>query len=284
MLVLKLVIFLCVFGAALVVAYYYSPVGLEIFGRAEEKKLGKMKDSLEKMFLSIPRQKLALLGSLSFIVCGVLGLVLFRNTIGLIVGCVLGMFLPSLAVKFYQKQRSNKFASQLVDSLMFLSSSLKAGLSLLQSLESLVEEMPAPISQEFGLAVKENRMGVPLEDCLLRLRERVDNKDLHMVITAILVARETGGDLIDTFTQIVFTIREKTKIEGRVKALCVQAKLQGIIMGVLPIAFGLFIYKVNPGNFEILFKDKFGQGLLIYAVVSEIIGVILIAKFSSIKF
>ena len=284
MLILKILIFFCVFGAALVVAYYFSPLGMEVFGRAEDKKIGQMNRSLEKMFLAIPRQKLALFSTLSFVVCGLLGLLLMRNTIGIIVGCIFGMILPSIVVKFFQKQRSNKFAAQLVDGLMFLSSSLKAGLSLLQSLESLVEEMPAPISQEFGLAVKENRMGVPLEDCLLRLRERVDNKDLHMVITAILVARETGGDLIDTFTQIVFTIREKTKIEGRVKALCVQAKLQGLIMGILPIAFGLFIYKVNPGNFEILLKDKFGQMLFIYAIVSEIIGVILIYKFSKIRF
>ena len=74
------------------------------------------------------------------------------------------------------------------------------------------------------------------------------------------------------------------KIEGRVKALCVQAKLQGGIMGILPIAFALFIYKVNPANFDILLKDKFGQGLLAYAVISEIIGILLIIKFSRIRF
>jgi tight adherence protein B len=236
------------------------------------------------MFLVVPKHKLMLIGTISFIAFGALGFIVSKSMIGVIIGSVFGMFVPSFLVKKMQDIRNNKFASQLVDGLMFLSASLKAGLSLLQALESLVEEMPAPISQEFGLVVKENRMGVALEDCFLHLRERMDNRDLHMVITAILVARETGGDLIDTFSQIVFTIREKTKIEGRVKTLCVQAKLQGIIMGILPIAFGLFIYKVNPANFEVLVKDKIGQMLLIYAVISEIIGVFLIAKFSKIKF
>jgi tight adherence protein B len=156
-------------------------------------------------------------------------------------------------------------------------------MSLNQSIEILVEEIPAPLAEEFSLVLRENHMGVPLEECFQHLRERVPLDDLALIVSAIGVARETGGDLTDIFSQLVYTIREKNKIERKVKTLTVQGRLQGIIMGLLPIAFAIFIKYVNPDSFDILLHNKTGQMLLCYAICSEIIGVVLIRKLSRVE-
>jgi len=211
------------------------------------------------------------------------GFVMTHSVIGLGVGLVLGSIIPPIVIKYMVIMRRYKFQGQLVDALMILSSALKAGMSLNQSVQILVEEMPAPMNEEFALVVRENNMGVPLEECLEHLRIRMPIDDLGLVTSAITVARETGGDLTEIFSQLVFTIREKIKLERKVRTLTVQGRLQGAIMGLLPIAFGAFIYKVNPENFDIMLSSPVGRMLLIWAVASEIIGIILIRKLSKVE-
>jgi tight adherence protein B len=179
--------------------------------------------------------------------------------------------------------RKNKFQDQLVDGLMVLSSALKSGMSLNQAVEILVEEMPSPLNEEFALVMQENRMGVPLEECLQHLKQRMPLDDLGLITSAIGVARETGGDLTEIFSQLVFTIREKNKLERKVRTLTVQGRLQGVIMGILPVGFAFFISRVNPESFNVLLNTRVGQMLLVYAVASEIIGVILIKKLSRVE-
>jgi tight adherence protein B len=199
-----------------------------------------------------------------------------------LVAAVAGLALPILIIKRLEALRRQKFASQLVDGLMILSSSLKAGLSLLQSFEELAQEMPNPISQEFGLVIRQMQMGVSLEEAITKLKGRMRLDELDMVVTAMLVARETGGDLTQTFSRVIYTIQERNKLIGRVQALCVQANMQGAIMSLLPIVFGIFVYKVNPGFFDVFFKDNFGRGLMAYAIISEILGIIFIRKLSKV--
>lgn len=139
------------------------------------------------------------------------------------------------------------------------------------------------MSQEFNLLIRENRMGVGIEDCLQHLRKRMRSDDMDLIITAILVARETGGDLTTTFRQLVFTIRERDKLLGKVKALTVQGRMQGLVMSLLPVAFAAFAFKTNPHFFDVMLKDKTGQFLIAYAIVSYIIGIFLIKVFSKVE-
>ena len=239
---------------------------------------------LDRMFYRIPRKKIILMVTLFPLGLGLIGLLFTHHILGIIIGMSIGAFIPRLFIKYMEKKRKQKFAEQLVDGLMIISSSLKAGLSLLQSIETMVEEMPPPINQEFGLLVNENHMGIPFEECAEHLKQRVDCEDLDMIITAILVARETGGDLTETFSQLVYTIREKDKIDRRVRTLTTQGKLQGAIMALLPIVFAIFVYKMNPNSFDIMLKDSVGKMLLVWAVVSQIIGILLIKKLSKVDF
>ncbi|MDP1853279.1 MAG: type II secretion system F family protein [Candidatus Omnitrophota bacterium] len=246
--------------------------------------LDKMSHRLSAIFIEIPSQRLFHMYLISVVVLGLVFIIICRNIIlGLVIGAGIASVLPAITLKQIEARRRNMFRAQLTDALMILSSSLKAGLSLIQSIEEVVLEMPQPISQELNLLVRENRMGVPLEETFVHLKDRLKIEELDLVVTAILVARETGGDLTRTFSQLNFTIREKNKLIGRVKSLCTQAKLQGIIMIFLPIAFAMMVAGFNPQFFEMMLKDKIGQGLIVYSVVSEIIGAFLIVKLSKIE-
>lgn len=282
MIILKLAILICSFISVLLIVSLLSPFFQKFFENWQKKRVEKMTPKLDNMFLNVPIPRIVFFDVLSPLVLGGAAFLISQNILVAAIGAVFGLALPLIVVAQMEKARRLKFSQQLIDGLMVLSGSLRAGLSLLQSFEVLVEELPGPISQEFSLVLRENKMGVALEVSLTNLKKRMPIEELDLIITAILVARETGGDLTETFTQLVFTIRERTKLLGRVKALTVQAKLQGLIMGILPIAFAGFVYMNNPHFFDIMLSNETGRFLLILAVVLEALGVFFIRKFSQI--
>ncbi len=279
---IKILLFLVVFAGVFYLARLAYPFFEALMDRWQRKRMDKITPKLDSMFLDIPLNKLLLIDVLSPLASGLLGFLVSHNVWVATAAAVAGLALPVLIIKRLEAMRRQKFASQLVDGLMILSSSLKAGLSLLQSFEELVQEMPNPISQEFGLVIRQMQMGVSLEEAITKLKVRMRLDELDMVVTAMLVARETGGDLTQTFSRVIYTIQERNKLIGRVQALCVQANMQGIIMSILPILFGIFVYKMNPGFFDVFFKDNLGRGLMVYAVISEILGIIFIRKLSKV--
>lgn len=253
-----------------------------VLTRWHEKRIEKMTPRLSEMFMEVSLQKLVLIDVVGPIGAGILGFILTQNWMVAGGFAVVGLIVPFIVIKQLENARRRKFANQLIDGLMVLSSSLKAGLSLLQAFESLAEEMPPPISQEFTLVIRQIQMGVSLETALYNMKKRMHVDELDMVVTSIMVARETGGNLTEILTQVSTTIRERNRLIGRVNALCIQAKLQGIIMSILPVVFGIFVYKVDTRFFDMFLQDDMGKMLMAYAVVSEILGVFFIRKFSTI--
>lgn len=280
---LKIIILLLMFASIGLLAYQFIPSFLQRYSQTQKVRMEKASKQLNQMFIFTEKRRLLSIFTITPLSLGLLGFILSRNPIALIVGLVLGLILPSIIIKNLSSRRRDQFKDQLVDGLMLLSSSLRAGMSLNQAFEVFAEEMPPPISDEFALVVKENQMGVTLEDCLVHLKQRMPVDDLDLINTAIGISRETGGDLTEIFGQLVFTMREKKKLEDRVRTLTVQGRLQGVIMGILPIAFGVFIYFVSPQNFQIMLEDKLGQTLLMWAVISELIGIVLIKKLSKVE-
>ena len=277
------------FGALLIFlslaffVYIGLPKFFQKYSNLQEKRMKNAERELNDMFMFKDRQKLLSTFTTVPLLIGAVGFIISRNMIGFGIGATLGFILPSIYVKQMASKRRSTFSGQLVDGIMVLSSSLKAGLSLIQSFEVLADEMPSPIRDEFSLLIRENRMGVSLQDCLLHLRQRNPSDDLILITTAIIIAQETGGDLTQILEQLVFTLREKRKLNGRVRALTVQARLQGTIMALLPIAFACFTYFVTPENFDLLINDTMGRYMILYAVVSEIIGIFLIKILSKVK-
>ncbi len=202
---------------------------------------------------------------------------------GVVMGFVGGFIFPGMYIQSLTKKTRSKFSDQLIDALMIMSSSFRGGLSLVQAMEAVVEEMPDPINREFSTVLGENKMGVSLEEAMYRLYHRLPSAPLQQMITAILLARETGGNLPVIFSRIVNNIRERKKIQQSLDTLTIQGKIQGVVMTLLPIGFGYIVYSSNRRLFEHMLHSETGRGLLVYAVISELIGAFLIWKISTFK-
>ncbi|MDD4953389.1 MAG: type II secretion system F family protein [Candidatus Omnitrophica bacterium] len=249
----------------------------------QKKKEVFLEKELDKTFYSKSPKELLRLYFILPPVFGVVVFLLLNSAILAAAGAVLGLFVPTIILRIRDSRHKQKFNTQLLDAIMILASCLKGGLSLLQALEILIEEIPAPMSQEMGLVVRENKMGVPLEESLVHLNERIGSEELGLVINSILVARETGGDLTKVLSRLTTTIRDNRKLTDSIKTLTMQGKMQGIIMSFLPFGFIWWVVTFNREHFDIMLNTEKGRMLLFVAVVLQIIGMFLIKKFSTIK-
>ena len=149
-----------------------------------------------------------------------------------------------------------------------------------QAFTVLVEEMPPPISQEFSLVLKESRMGVNLDETLVHLKQRIPGDDVALFVTAVLVARETGGDITRIFGRLVETLRDRKKLRERIMTLTFMARMQGILMGMLPFMFGVLVYQMNPNYCRFFVTDPTGRIMLIVIAGLQTVGGVLFFRFS----
>jgi len=238
---------------------------------------------MDKMFYDKNPKNIVMLYYILPFILGAAGYVFLQSQIFIVLGVIIGIAIPNFILKTRAKVRVMKFNDQLLDAINMLSSCIKGGLSLLQGLEVLVEEMPAPMNQEMGLVVRENKMGIPLEECLKRLEKRMNIDELGLVVNALLVARETGGELPKVFSRLTVTIRDNRKLRESIKTLTLQGRMQGIIMSFLPIVFVIWVLSVNKHHFDIMLNSDLGRMLLIAAVIMQAVGMLLIKIFSTIK-
>ena len=281
--VFKFAILIFTFSSAVLVILQLIPLFVKRMEHPLEKKVGRTARQLDTLFVHIDRDTLVLIYTLPPLVLGGLGLIFFRNLIPLFFGAVLGMALPTMVIRIMQSRRRARFQTQLIDGVQIIASSLKGGLSLLQSIEVLAEELPPPISQEFGLVIRENKMGITLDDSLISLNTRMKMEELTLLINSILVAKETGGDLTKVLSRLTTTIRDNRKIKEHIKTLTLQGKLQAIIMSMLPFFFAAAVYSFNKDHFNIMFESEIGRILLMVGVVLQVLGIYLIRKFSIIN-
>jgi len=176
---------------------------------------------------------------------GVLAGFLFGNIIFGVIGGVAGIFLPGLYVKQKQGARLHKFEDQLADMLNLSVNSLRAGYSVIQALESVAKEMPIPTCTEIRRVVQEVQIGLTLDTALENLLRRMNSPDLKLIITAINIQREVGGNLAEILDTISHTIRERVRIKGEIRVLTAQQSITGYLIGFLPFALGGFLYLYN---------------------------------------
>ncbi len=162
-----------------------------------------------------------------------------------VVGAMVGFFIPPIYVGRAKKGRLKAFDNQLADMLNLVVNGLRAGFSTLQALEAVSHEMPTPISDEFRRVVQEMQLGIPMEEALDHLMRRIDSDDLDLVITAINVQREVGGNLAEILDVISFTIRERVRIKGEISALTAQGRATAWVISALPIALVVLLFLVN---------------------------------------
>jgi tight adherence protein B len=279
-------ILLTFFLAAYMLSDFFIKNSLPFFAgyydKLQSKRTDQIKDQLEESFVFWEKKRMMLVYLAPAIFAGV-GFILMQHVLGAVLGFVAGFVFPGFMVRMAYQQRIRKFQGQLVDGLTMLSSSLKAGLSFVQAIEVLCEEMPPPISQEFKLVLKENKWGLSLEESLVRLRKRVPLEEMNLLVSSILIARESGGELPRVLLRLTDTIRDNLKLKEKISTLTLQGKLQGLIMMFLPVGFSYFVYKQNPEHFIVMWQNSTGRLFLMVAVALQVVGMVIIKKVSTIK-
>jgi tight adherence protein B len=188
------------------------------------------------------------------------------------------LFMPRGLVKILRIRRLERFNQQLVTALTGMSNALKAGFSIQQAFESVVKEGEAPIAQEFSMFLQQLRIGVTFEEAIEDMDRRIGSEDLTLMIQSIEIARQTGGNLTEVFDRIAATIRERQRIEGKIKSLTAQGKLQGMVVGAMPLLLGFALYVVDPGMMLGFVKSVIGLAVLVVIVIMELIGAFIIKK------
>ncbi|TWT95978.1 Bacterial type II secretion system protein F domain protein [Botrimarina colliarenosi] len=196
---------------------------------------------------------------------------------------VVFVFIPFAWLIMKRKRRMKKFAAQLPEALELVARALRAGHSLGAGMNLVGAEMSPPICQEFSRCFEEQNLGMPLDEALENLTERVPNLDLKFFATAVILQRQTGGDLAEILDKIGRLIRERFKIWGQVQALTGEGRLSGIVLLALPpMLFGA-VYRLNPDYLMLLFTDDMGKKMLIGGIVMQLLGAIVIQKIVNIR-
>jgi tight adherence protein B len=210
--------------------------------------------------------------------CGVLCYVLLRLLSLAVAALCAGCMIPYWVLCFQSDRRLKAFNAALPDAIDLIARSLRAGHSMASSIEMVSQESPEPLAFEFVQVFQQQRLGLQFRDALLKMGMRVPSRDVQFLITAILVQKETGGDLTEILARASYVIRERVRIEGEVGTRTAQGRLTGWILGLLPIVMLVFINILSPGYSDMLFHDPLGQELLCAGAALIAVGAIVIRK------
>jgi tight adherence protein B len=191
--------------------------------------------------------------------------------------------LPFIWLWNKRRVRLKKFAAQLSDALELVARALRAGHSLGAGLHVVAEEMPSPIADEFGRVFEEQNLGIPIEESMKAMCERVPNLDLRFFVTSVGIQRQTGGDLAEILDKIGYVIRERFRILGQVKALTGEGRLSGVVLIALPFALFGFMLNIKPDYVESLWTTDLGKKMSVAAIIAQILGALVIRKIVNIK-
>jgi tight adherence protein B len=219
-----------------------------------------------------------------------LGLPALRTPIALLLGVMLGFFLPRIWLGRRKSGRLNAFNKQLPDTITLLANALRAGSSFLQAIELVVRESRPPVSLEFGRVIREVNLGLPFEQALENMVRRVRSDDLELMATAISIQHTVGGNLAEILDSIAYTIRERVRIKGEIKTLTAQQRLSGYVVGFLPIGLAGFLFVAAPNFMDAMFLNPpgilglpAGVVILIFGGFMMFIGFMLIRKIVDIE-
>ena len=243
---------------------------------------------LDKMFINIEKKKIILtLFFMSFGLGGVSFLLFWPNIVtGLFLGgliATLGWFLPKVFITHLWNKRCTQLTNQMVDGMTIMSNGIKAGLSVTQSMERVVENMRGPLCQELGLVLNKIRLGMSIEEALNEFGERVPKQDVQMLVMSINILKETGGNLAETFSVMTLTIRDRQKVEKKIDAMTAQGVMQGVIITLVPFILLVIFLVIDPSYVRPLFFQPLGWVALFLMLTLQIIGGIMMKKIVTIK-
>jgi tight adherence protein B len=280
----ELPILILLFGAIV----YFAFIGFELFSKGwssyENKVTGGTEATLESMYLTIPTQHIVYLCLASFCIIALFVSLLFGNGwAGLILGSV-AFILPWIGIRVLKSRRDRLFGVQLVPALGNMGNALKAGMSLNQAVELVHQEMDNPVAQEFRFLSYELKLGTDMPTALSHLEDRMPNPDLSLMVTAVNISSDVGGNLADIFENIAETIRDRQVLSAKVKSLTAQGKMQGIVMCMIPIGLLMVLTFIYPDMVAPMYETTAGLVTLGICLIKLTLGYVLITRLTKVDF
>ena len=263
--------------------FWLMTAGEEFMAEYKEKFTENADANAADMFMTVDAGRLFVINLVSVVLIPVLILVITHEWIVPLGVFVFLLFVPVIIYRIMHKKRLKKFEEQLPDGLIMMAGSMQAGASLNIAIDNLIKEQPAPLSQEFELLNREQRIGVDFELSLDHMDERVPIQDFAMFTSAIKINRDIGGNLAEILKKLSDTLRKKHQMEGKIDSLTAQGRLQGIVMTGLPVLLGLLLYFLEKDAMSQLWTTKVGYVVLAVIIIMEFLGYIMIKKITTIN-
>jgi len=272
----------CVFAGAALLWFVISQKSEKFLDNYRETFTSTASSNMADMFLFVDPNQLFIINIIAIVVFPTLVWLVTRDIPATLAMFAIIILMPALIYRSIRKKRLQRFEAQLPDGLAMISGAMRAGASLSIALESLVKEQPPPLSQEFELFLKQQRLGVDFEDSLKKMEKRNPIPDFSMLVTALLINREVGGNLAETMESLGETLRRKAMMEGKIQSLTAQGKLQGIVMTGLPVLLGVLLNFMEPEAMSKLWTTTVGWIVMAVIIFMELLGYFMIRKITSI--
>ncbi|MBU2529881.1 MAG: type II secretion system F family protein [Elusimicrobia bacterium] len=247
------------------------------------KKAVKWKADFARQFVDININYLVGIPIAIFALLGLLTFSFFGFIILVALGVYIGLKMPMFVLNTMKAKRGKAVDGQLMDALILLSNSLRSGLDIVQGFDMVSKDLAPPISDEFGLVIKNYQLGMSFEKALEVMEERVQSKMLSYMIRAIILQRQMGGNLTKVFERIVIDIREESKLEDKTKALTAQQKIQSIVVGIMPWIMFAVMFMFQPDTMKKFYFQPLGIVTLIFCVIWVAIGMKVVSKLGDIQ-
>jgi tight adherence protein B len=277
-------------GLLLTVALLAAFMAIWIGMQAVRKLLARQKSSLENstrttladMFIFLDPTKLFYYNVAALVVLPTLVWLFTNNPVFVTFTAIGTLILPKVYIKNLATRRLKRFEEQLPDALMMVSGAMRAGASLNVALESMIKEQKPPMSQEFDLMLREQRLGVDFDTALVNMEKRNPLQDFSLVVSGLRISREVGGNLAEILESLAHTLREKATMEGKIRSLTAQGKMQGLIMSCLPLLIMAALNWIEPKAMGTMFTTLIGWATLSVIIVMIVIGYLFIRKITTI--
>lgn len=274
----KLLVAIIVFIMVILLFFSGSKVSKILAKKYKEEFTESASKNLTDLFLFIDPQILFRFNLVIIVVGGLLAWLITQSWFIAMVVAVVLFAMPKKIYEFLRQRRKKQFVAQLPDTLIMISSSMRAGSSLIGSLETMVSDAPAPTNQEFGLFLRELRIGGDFGETLDKMAVRIDDAEVDLVVAGMKISKEVGGNLADMLERLADTLRKKLEMEGKIDALTSQGKAQGIVMSLLPTLIVVALNHMEPEAMEHLWKDPAGWAVIAIALIMQYIGYRFIKK------
>lgn len=270
------------FGFGFVLFFLVAHRGHKLWLEYREMFQESARTNMSDMFLFVDPSRLFIYNLVALVIIPLFALLFSGSLFVAFVTFIIVLLVPRMVYRMIRKRRLKQFEKLLPDTLAMISSSLRAGASLTIALEGVVKEMPAPVNQEFELFLREQRLGIGFDVAIRHMEERIPVTEFQLVVSALRISREVGGNLTEIMDSLSETLRGKSMMEGKIEALTSQGKMQGVVMAGLPLFLGGLLMKMEPEAMSKLFTTETGWVVLSVIVVMETLGFFAIQKITTI--